>query len=148
MDIVEKLSLIILPILLTALLGSIITRKHKELEKFTDAAITFRNKVLNVLEGIYPVTCTWWDEILFPKFQQSVSSIETAAAEFYPFVRRKAEFDAAIKNYHDYCQQGKYRKGTPHMTYPNSPALPNPGIDPVEEFKKIVEHILSFADKK
>ena len=53
MDIFEKLSLIILPILLTALIASIITRKHKDREKFNEAADRFQEAFivqLNVLK--------------------------------------------------------------------------------------------------
>lgn len=148
MEIFEKLCLIILPLLITAFLYSIITRKQKEREKFNDAASAFRNKVLNALEGIYPITRSWWDESLFPKFQQSVSIIETAGAEFKRFIKRKTKFDTAIRNYHDYCQRKTYERGGPRMTYPNSPTMPQPNADPIEEFKNIVEHLLSFAKNK
>ena len=115
---------------------------------FSATSATFRNKILIALEGIYPITRSWWDESLFPKFPQSVSKIETAGAEFRHFVKRKTAFDAAIKDYRDYCQRRTYERGAPRMTYPNSPAPPNPATDPIEEFKNIVEHLLSFAEKK
>ena len=138
-----------LPVLLGALLTSIITRKHKEKERFNKAADTFRNKVITGLEGIYPITHPWWDSILFPKFQQSVPKIEIAAAEFRHFIKRKSELDATVKKYHDYCQQRKYEKAWYSSMFPNSPKPPNEsGIDPVEEFKNIVEHLLSFANEK
>ena len=115
--------------------------------RFNKAATIFRNKVLNALEGIYPVTNPWWDESVFPKFKQSVPIIETAVAEFRHFVKRKTELDTAVKKYHDYCQRRTYERGIPHMTYPNSPGIPKTETDPIEEFKNIVEHILSFADE-
>ena len=55
MDILEKLGLILLPILLTAFFYSVIPRKREEREKFTDAATIFRSKILTELEGIYPI---------------------------------------------------------------------------------------------
>jgi hypothetical protein len=126
MDIFEKLSFIILPILITALLGSILTRKHKEKERFNEAADTYSSKVHTALVGIYPITHPWWDSILFPKFQQSVPKIETAAAEFMPFIKRKSELDAreldaTVKKYNDYCQQKKYEKTWYSSMFPNSP---------------------------
>lgn len=121
-------------------------RRRKE--QFDNAAIIFRSKTINALVGIYPVTRSYWDESLFPKFQQSVPIIETAGAEFWYFIKRKTELDAAIKDYRDYCQQRKYEKGAPHMTYPNSPVPLKPETNPIEEFKSIVEHLLSFADDK
>ncbi len=148
MEIFEKLSFIILPLLITAFLYSIITRKQKEREKFNDAAAAFRNKVLNALEGIHPISCSWWDESLFPKFQQSVPIIETAVAEFWYFVKRKTAFDGAMKDYRDYCQQRKYIRGAPHMAYGNTPTLPKSEPDPIEEFENIVNHLLSFAKNK
>lgn len=140
---------IFLVALLAAFFASIIPRKQKEREKFNDAATTFRSKVLNSLEGIYPVTRPWSDESLFPKFQQSVPKVETAGVEFRPFIKHKTEFDAAVKEYHDYCQQRKYEKALAWSMYPNSPKPPSEsGIGPAEEFKNIVEHILSFANEK
>jgi len=139
---------IILAALLTAFFYSVITRKQKEREKFNDAATTFRNKVLNALEGIYPITCSWWDQNLFPKFQRSVPIIETAVAEFLHFVKRKTAFDAAIKDYREYCQHKIYEGGAPHLTYKNIPDDHKPKTDPIEEFKNIVEHLLSFAKNK
>jgi hypothetical protein len=135
-------------ILIMALIGYRLTINAQKHSAFITAATVFRNKVLNALEGIYPVARSWWDESLFPKFQQSVPIIETAVAEFRYFVKRKTAFDAAIKDYRDYCQQRKYVRGAPHMTYENSPALPKPETDPIEEFKNIVEHLLSFTERK
>jgi hypothetical protein len=148
MEIFEKLGFIILPLLITAFLYSIITRKQKEREKFNDAAAAFRNKVLNALEGIYPITCSWWDESLFPKFQQSVSIIETAGAEFLHFIKYKTMFNAAIKDYREYCQRRTYQGGAPHMTYKNMPNGTKQKPDPIEEFENIVEHLFSFAKNK
>lgn len=116
--------------------------------KFLEEAAKFRSKVLAALEGIYPVTQPWWDESLFPKFQQSVPIIETAVAEFRYFIKEKFKLDAAIKEYRDYCQRRTYERGRPHMTYPNSPTMPQPKADPIEEFKNIVDHLLSFTVKR
>ena len=135
-------------ILIMALIGYRLTINAQKHSAFITAATSFRNKVLNALEGIYPITLSWWDENLFPKFQQSVSKIKTAGAEFRHFVKRKTKFDAAIKDYHDYCQRRTYERGVPHMTYPNSPGIPKTENDPIKEFKNIVEHLLSFADEK
>ena len=46
MDIFEKLSLIILPILITAFFASIIPRKLKERQRFNNAATAFRDAFL------------------------------------------------------------------------------------------------------
>lgn len=135
-------------ILIMAWIGYRLTLNLQNRKAFNDAATTFRNKVLGALEGIYPVTRSWWDESLFPKFQQSIPIIGTAVAEFWHFVKRKTAFDAAMKDYRDYCQQRKYVRGAPHMTYENSPTLPKSEPDPIEEFKNIVEHMLSFAKMK
>jgi hypothetical protein len=143
----QILGFVILPALIAAFFASVIPRKHKDKERFNGAADTFRTKVITALEGIYPITRTWWDESLFPKFPQSVPKIETAAAEFSHFIKCKTDLDIAVKKYHDYCQRSTYKKCAPRIEYPNTPKLPNSDIDHIEEFKNIVEHILSFAKK-
>jgi len=129
-------------------LANFFSERRDRRKEFNQAANIFRNKVLSILEGIYPVIYPWWDESLFPKFQQSITKIDTAGAKFSHSIKHQTELNAAIKDYRDYCQQRKYEKGAPHMTYENSPALPKPETDPIEEFKIIVEHILSFANVK
>lgn len=52
MNIFEKFSIVIIPVLLTALLGSIITRKIKERQGFVDAAVEFRKVFNQVLVDI------------------------------------------------------------------------------------------------
>jgi hypothetical protein len=34
------------------------------------------------------------------------------------------------------------------MTYPNSRTMPQPKADPIEEFRNIVDHLLSFTIKR
>lgn len=136
--------------IIIALFGIFIKIRYDEVKSFRAAADTFRSKVITELEGIYPITRQWWDESHFPKFQQSVPKIETAAVEFGHFIpKRKSELNTAVKNYHDYCQQRKYEKASLWDAFPNSPKHPNySGIHPVEEFKNIVEHLLSLANEK
>lgn len=112
---------------------------------FNTAALTFRSKILTELEGIYPIPPIWEPE-LYHRFRQSIPKVETAAAEFRYFVKRKAEFEAAVK---DYCEYSK--KVTPDnvsawymYTFEKKPE----DIGPMETFRNIVEHMLSFANEK
>jgi hypothetical protein len=149
----QILGFVILPALIAAFFASVIPRKHKEKERFNKAADTYSSKVHTALVGIYPVNHSW-DSSHYPKFQQSVLDIEIAAAEFMPVIKRKSEpsareLNAAVKNYHDYCQQKKYERAVTRSWFPNSPRpRKESGNDPVEEFKNIVEHLLSFANEK
>jgi hypothetical protein len=122
--------------------------KIMQRQEFFVAASKFKATVIYELIGFYP-TDQIWDEKEFPRFHQSIPKIKSAAAEFRYFVKRKTEFDAAVKEYHDYCQQRKYKNALSRTYFPNSPRPPNEsGINPVEEFKNIVEHLLSFANEK
>ncbi|NOZ69247.1 MAG: hypothetical protein GXP46_08410, partial [Deferribacteres bacterium] len=49
------------------------------------AASVFRSRVLAAVEGLYPVTKYWRREV-FDRFRDTVPEIESAAAEFRPFI--------------------------------------------------------------
>jgi hypothetical protein len=145
MDVFEKLSYVVLPALITAFFASIIQRKLKERQRFLDAAAVFRGKVLSELEGLYPVS-NFWEEKLYPKFRQSIPKIETAAVEFRHFVKRKEEFDAAIREYRDYCWKVTYGGVSGWHMYTS---MRKPGdIGPVETFKNLVEGLFTFTARK
>jgi len=146
LDIFEKFSIVIIPVLLTALFYSVIPRKLKEREIFTDAAATFRSKILTALEGIYPIVRPWWDESDFPRFSRSVNMVESAATEFRCFIKRKREFDIAVKAYREYCKKQQYEGALARNIIPD---IQKPGeISPLETFNNIVEHLLSFTKRK
>lgn len=75
---------------------------------FIIASGTFRSKILAELEGIYPIVRPWWDESDFPRFSQSINKVESAATEFRYFIKRKADFDIAVKAYREYCKKQQY----------------------------------------
>jgi len=112
---------------------------------FNAAAIIFRNKVLAELEGIYPIPSVWQSQDYF-RFRQSINKVETAAAEFRHLVKRKAEFDVAIKEYRKYCEKVTF-DGVSAWFFYTSMRSPD-DIGPVETFKNIVEHLFSFSDGK
>jgi len=134
-----------LPVLLAALLGSIITRNHKEQERFNKAADVFRNRVLSELKGLYPVT-QHWDMATFQRFSKSIIEIESAAEEFGFFVTRKAQFNTAIKEYCDYCKKITWDECADWSMYPTMRKQDE--ISPRERFNNIVKHLLSFTDEK
>jgi hypothetical protein len=119
--------------------------EDREAKRFDEAVTTFRRSILTELEGIYPVTHIW-ENTVFPRFQQSVNKIETAAAEFRHFIKRKAEFDVAVKKYRDYCQKREYERVSTWQMYTD---MRKPGdIGPVETFKNLVEELISFTERK
>jgi len=134
-----------LPVLLAALLTSIITRQHRDKERFDKAADIFRNRVLTELKGLYPVT-QYWDKATFQIISNSITEIESAVEEFRFFVTRKAQFDTAIKEYCDYCKIISWEECAGWSMYPT---MRKEGeVGPREKFNNIVKHLLSFADRK
>jgi hypothetical protein len=119
--------------------------EDREAKSFSDAATTFRNKVLGELQGIYPIPPVWQPQD-YPRFGQSIPKVETAAAEFRPFVKRKAEFDTAIKEYRDYCQTITFESVSAWFIY-TSMRQPD-DIGPVETFRKVIEHVFAFTERK
>jgi hypothetical protein len=118
------------------------TREDREAKRFDDAATTFRTKVLTELEGIYPVTQAWQPQV-YPQFRQSINKVEIAAAEFRHFSKRKAEFDAAVKEYREYCSKITFAGVSGWSIYTT---FRNPDdTGPVEKIKTIVEHLVSFT---
>ena len=142
---IEGILIIFLTALIGAFFASVIPRKLKEREKFIDAANTFRSKVLNALEGVYPNTKTYWDEKLFPIFIQSIPKIESAAVEFGYFTKSKDNFNATVKEYREYCEKRIYEHCTAWDFYIEK--KPDE-VGPVEIFSNIVDHLLSFTVKK
>lgn len=119
---------------------------HREKRnRFSGEAAKFRTKVLAELEGIYPIPPVWQPQD-YSHFRQSISKVETAATEFRHFVKRKVEFDAAIKEYRKYCEKVTFEGVSAWFMYPS---MRSPGdIGPVETFRNIVEHLFSFANEE
>ena len=118
---------------------------REKMNKRIEASEKFRNIILSVLEGLYPTT-HYWDKKEYPRFFQSITKVESAAIEFRPYVVRKSSFDVAIKKYCDYCKNIKWNQVVGWAMYPS---MRKPGeIGPKEEFKQLVETVLSFANKK
>jgi hypothetical protein len=135
--------------IIVILFGIIATHRlvlHREKRnKFSAEAANFRSKVLAELHGIYPIPSVWLPQD-YSHFRQSINKVETTAAEFRHFVKRKAEFDVAMKEYREYCEKVTFEGVSAWFTY-TSWRSPD-DIGPVETFKNIVEHLLSFADEK
>lgn len=120
-------------------------REDREVKRFDDAATGFRSKILAELGGIYPIPPVWQPQDYF-RFRQSVPKVETAAAEFGPFVKHKAELDAAVKKYREYCCKVTFEGVSVWYAYPSMKEPDD--IGPVETFRKIVEHLFSFTERK
>lgn len=111
--------------------------------EFSKAAATFRSRVFSELKGLYPLPRKW-DADTFQRFPQSITEIESAAFEFRFFVTRKREFDSAIKEYCEYCEQISFEECT---GWYSSDLESRGGIAPIEKFEHLVKSLLSFAEE-
>jgi len=136
--------------LLGGWVGAAISRKSAtdilKKEQFFTAASKFRSTVLYELTSLYPID-QFWDKKEFPRLYQSIPKINSAAAEFRYFVNCKADFDKSISEYNQYCRENTADKVFCLDFYQNMPGTKNRN-DYIEQFKNIVEHILSFANEK
>jgi len=120
--------------------------RDKENIKLTEhkkAASKFKSIVINELSGFYPID-QLWNKKHFSRIYESIPRINSAAAEFSSFVNRKTDFDKAVSEYNTYCRETTYDSVSADSMYPN---MRKEGqIGKREQFKNIVERLLSFAD--
>ncbi len=144
--IIDNIYSILGAILLASFIGYITYRNNRK-NRIAEASTKFRNKILTELQGLYPVT-QYWEQGIFLRFSQSIVKIESIATEFrhfIPFYRKRA-FYATLKNYCDYCNKITWDEVGAYAMYKNSMFDPK-DKGPREQFKNIVEHLLSFANK-
>ena len=131
-----------LPVLLTALIGSIIYRKHKDKEIFNDTAVKFRDEFANELtiiksrkQGDTPEA----DQILSAAFQKHAAAVE----RFRPFLSPKdiPAFNKTWNEYHKdedgndaWYQYAEECTGL-HDKYPHEPHLM--AIERIENLLKL-----------
>jgi len=131
--------------IVVAVFGGYITYRIYQKTRFNQVALSFRNEVLAELEGLYPVT-QHWDMNTFSRFPKSITKIETAASKFRFSVVRKRAFDAAVKEYCDYCKKTSWNECAGWSMYPT---MRKEGeISPRDKFDLIVKNLLSFAEEK
>ena len=134
--------------LIMALVGYRLTLNVQRYNAFNAAATTFRNTVLTNLVGLYPVT-SYWTESNYPRFHASIPNIESAAVEFRRYLTSKTSFNAAVKEYAEFCRTIKYGEQERWEMYTTTrKQLSDTTPEPRKEFERIVEHLLSFANKK
>lgn len=119
--------------------------EDREIKEFSQAASTFRSKVLAELEGLYPITQGWSRED-YSRFIQTIPKINTIAQEFRFYLKRKKEFDAAIYRYSNHCKQITWEQCTAWTLYPS---MRKEGeMSPRDKFNHLVKSLLSFAEEK
>ena len=131
-------------ILLASFIGYITYRNNRK-NRIAEASIVFRRKVLAELEGLYPAT-QHWPENIYPRFSSSIVKIENIATEFryfIPFYRKRA-FDTALKDYRDYCNKTTWDEMFAYNLWPD---FPEKMESPRSQFERIVKHLMSFANK-
>ncbi|MEW6068279.1 MAG: hypothetical protein AB1610_08315 [Nitrospirota bacterium] len=131
--------------ILTIAFGWYVTYRIYRKNRVAEASVKFRNKILTELKGLYPVT-QCWEQSIFLRFRQSIPEIESITTEFRYFVPfyRKWAYNKALKDYCKYCNEITWNNIASYSFWPN---FPKPRKNPREQFKNIVEHLLSFANK-
>lgn len=130
--------------------GAAISRKSAtdilKKQQFFSAASKFKASVIYELIGFYPID-QYWEKKDFHRLYASIPIINSAAAEFRNFVASKTEFDKAVAEYNRYCRENTEDKV---FILDFSQSLPGAKSKKfyMEEFKNIVERLLSFANKK
>jgi len=122
----------------------LIFRKGRR-QKTETAARAFREKVLAELEGLYPVTRVWNNDV-YDKFKKTIPGIESAAADFRNFVpaEKRGSFDEALKNYCQHCSEITWQSSA---TFGVIPEMSKPDdIGPKEMFRQNVNVLLSFIE--
>ncbi|HQU32304.1 MAG: hypothetical protein HRU72_04480 [Planctomycetia bacterium] len=114
-------------------------------QEFFSASSKFKSAILYELSGFYPIDQNW-NENDFPRIYESIPKISSAATEFRYFVTRKTEFDRTVSAYNKYCRETTYESIAAYTMFPSMKKERD--IGKREEFKNIVEHLLSFADEK
>jgi hypothetical protein len=152
-----KIYFILLPVLVTALLYSVITRRHQERGTFNIAAVTFRSKFLSEIEGLYPIPVNWPGSIEIEPFLRSkFSKLQSAVEEFKGCLsgRRQRRFDKAWIKYYSATGEAGYQCYTHYMPFistynVNGKQITKDTRDTCKEtFKHNVENLLSFAKQK
>lgn len=129
--------------------GGYVTYRIWRKNRFAEACIKFRHKVLSALEGIYPEVFVYvpTNEIN-TRIRQSIPIVVTAATEFkyhLPFYR-KGSFGNAVNHYTDTARQTNWDS---HIAYLMYPSMHKPGgISPGDKFKHSVKNLLSYAKEK
>ncbi|GEM_PF-5338967 len=145
--IINNIGKVVVLILLASSGGYIAWRRlRKKRLARARAASMFGSRVLAAVEGLYPVTKYWRREV-FDRFRDTVPEIESAAAEFRPFIPSglRASFDAALKNYCEHCHKITWESCATFNIYPEKKFTEERG--PKEIFRQNVNALLSFAKK-
>jgi len=114
------------------------------IQEFYRAASKFRATILYELTSFYPIN-QGWDKKQFTRLYDSIPRINAATAEFRYFVVRKATFDKAVSEYNKYCRENT-GGNVFILDFPSTDGKSRK--DYMVEFKNIVDHLLSFADKR
>jgi hypothetical protein len=143
MNILETLPLIVLTALITAFFASIIPRKLQERQRRNVAAITFKNKVLAELKGLYPVPSNWPDDsqVLDAILRRAFPNLQAAVIEYRQFLpkRRQRILDKAWYAYR--LGDSAERNGQNYFQYWKFGSNPNYR----EDFKHNVDKLLECA---
>ena len=120
-------------------------RRAAQAAQTAQAAIVFRNKVLDELKGLYPIP-QYVDPELFNKFRGSIPQVESTAAEFRSFVpsESRKSFDSALKKYCAHCKRITL---TDCIASNLSPGKGKPeDVEAKEVFRQNVNELLSFTE--
>ena len=120
--------------------------RRNRLAEAGKAALKFRSIILEELSGLYPID-QYWDDNQFSRINNSIPKIKSTAVEYKYFLAatRRANFDKAVDDFIKY-----FRENTPLSVAADDfyPSMRKEGaIGKREQFKHIVENLLSFAEE-
>ena len=138
--------------ILSIAFGGYVAYRNYRKNRFAEASIQFRNKVLVTLEAIYPEVFSYLEiNELNRRTRQSVPVIVTAATEFLyhlPFYR-KPGFRRKLKYYTDTAWKTDWNDQSRFELYDKSKSMPgSTHVSPRDKFEHSVDALLSYAKEK
>ena len=119
---------------------------------FRTAAEKFRKVVHESLVGIYPSTAFYIGAAEKNRITQtSINHINSAGSEFshYISIFRKSRFTKTLAKYCETARQIDWQSDAAFNMYKKTMSQVRPSeISPGEEFRRVVKHLLTFANEK
>ena len=131
-------------VLIGAVLAHCLAIRRSKLTARRTAAAKFRGSILATLNGLYPLPVNWPDDIDHT-LRRAFPTLQTAIAEFRPFVpwRRRWAYDRAWFHYR--CSTGRHVDIQCHHHYMDFRSPDESPTDAKSTFHENVSALLAFA---
>lgn len=131
--------------LIVILIGHLLNNVSNQKNRFNEAAAKLRSVVITELNGLYPTPIDWPDNIA-ARLDRTLPAIQTAIAEFSHFLTDAdcKSINATWDQYYKHCKQvipDAFSDASIFYAEGKSKQAQ-------EQFKAIIEHLLSFAKEK